>query len=54
MDAPSEESREARWDTGPRVTARGAEGWKRLGACDADLARVPPVMRRGSGGRRRA
>jgi hypothetical protein len=33
---------------------RGAEGSKRLGACVGDLARVQPLPRLGSGGRRRA
>jgi hypothetical protein len=54
MEAPHEESRGARREMGLRVTTRGAEGWKRLGVCDGDLARVQPIRRLGSGGGRRA
>jgi hypothetical protein len=54
MEALHEESRGARRDTGLRLTTRSAEGWKRLGACDGDLARVHPIMRLVSGGARRA
>jgi hypothetical protein len=54
MEAPHEESRESRRETGLHVTMCGAEGWTRLGACVGDLARVQPVTRCGSGGGRRA
>jgi hypothetical protein len=54
MEAPHEGSRGARREIGLRVPMRGAEGWKRLGVCDGDLARVQPIRRRVSGGGRRA
>ena len=53
-------SRVKRWFARLRRTAawktaiRGAEGSKRLRTCIGDLARIQPVPRLGSGGRRRA
>jgi hypothetical protein len=48
MEAPHEESREPRRETGLHVPTRGAESWKQLGAC------VHPVTRLGNGRRQRA